>query len=192
MALEANFQVAIPASAQNQLSEQWDTVNNIEAYLASIGLHPPPLPPGDRPIIRPDDYVHIEGEQYGRLMGAVDVWWAYDRGRLAYFRSAHICTKNEMKVIAADMRRDFSLKVSSGSAKKMTQSEQEDNILANPRYRSLMLLCQNLDIAIERAETLCDAGDRFRSGLSRQVTLRGQEIEMGNANQGKRGGPRAW
>jgi hypothetical protein len=162
--------------------EAWDSYTHVFEQLTSWGFIPPGRPSFPIPDIEPERYARLEGDAYPRLMGQVDAWFAYTRSWLAEIANRLICIRNEMDMIGVDLRRYYRTQVESKIIpKKPTESELSDLLKEQPRYRELMKYEQDFSMMQKHVDAILDGLERHAKGLSRQITIRGQEIDVSGA-----------
>jgi len=177
--LEIGSDVGISQTEAQKISSVWDTYDGMNAWLDQMGFSQEQRPPFPMPELTEDDYINIEGDEYGRKMLQVDRWFAYAKDMKAQLSGRLLAVTDEMEIIAVDYRVAINAQYDGLKAKKPSVEEKKDNIRCIPRYRELMLYEQNLTIAARHIDAKIDSLERFSKGLSRQLTFRGQEIDLG-------------
>jgi hypothetical protein len=177
--LQVPGDVGIPQTTASQINSVWDTYDAVVQWLNSMGISHKQRPPFPFPELTEDDYVHIEGDDYSRLMLRVDKWFEYAEDLQAQFKGRLLAVKDEMTIISVDYRQQVRQACAASKTKKPPAEEMKDNIMCIPRYRELMLYEQNLTMSLETINAKLSSLGRFAKGLSRQITLRGQEIDLG-------------
>ena len=177
--LEVPQDVGISQTEAQEINSVWDTYDAMNEWLASLGFTQEQRPPYPFPELTEDDYVNVEGDDYSRLMLRVDKWFAYAKGTRSQLKGRLLAVMDEMDIIAVDYRQQVRQQYAGTKAKKPTVEESKDNIKSIGRYRELMLYEQNLNISIDSIDSKIASLERFSKGLSRQITLRGQEVDMG-------------
>jgi hypothetical protein len=95
--------------------------------------------------------------------------------------------RNEMAMMGVDLRKQVRLEVEAKTRKKPSEAEMKDLLQELPHYRELLRLEQDYYIMQRHLDAQLEGLERHARGLSRQVTLRGQSIELGGAAGGRRG-----
>lgn len=173
-------------SVEQKEHATWDSYDDVAMELSMKGIDPPNRPPFPRPIIEPSQYADLEGANYSILMGQVDRWFEYMRTCQAEIDGRLIAVRNEMDIIGVDLRSMIRREVDAQIRKKVSESEMKDALKEQPRYRELMKYEQDLEIAQKQVGAIVESLERYAKGLSRQITVRGQEIELGGMNTGKK------
>lgn len=187
MTLNANnVNLGLGASQEQSTHETWDSYETVFEYLLKTGFTPTAKPSFSRPVVEPEQYAKLEGDEYSILMGKVDRWFDYTRSMQAELDGRLIAIRNEMDIIGVDMRATVRREVDSRVRKKPSESEMKDLVKENPRYRELMKSEQDLEIAKKQVDAIAESLERYAKGLSRQVTVRGQNIEISGMNTGRK------
>lgn len=188
MTLQVPSVLGLGRSEVDDAHQAWDSYEACCAQLTMWGFTPPARPMFPCPDINPNTYTQLEGAQYSILMGQVDAWFAYTNGMIAMISGRLVAIQNEKKMIGVDLRQNIRRRVAANEMKKPTEAELNDMLLEQPRYRELTKYEQDFDITKKHLDAISEGLERHAKGLSRQVTLRGQEIELTGMNAGKRGG----
>jgi hypothetical protein len=138
------------------------------------------------PEINPHSYTNLEGDQYSILMGQVDAWFSYTGSTLAQVKGRLDAIRNEMTMMGVDLRRAVRTQVDAGTRKKPSEAEMKDFLLELPRYQELLRLEQDYGIMQKHIDAILEGLERHAKGLSRQVTIRGQNIDLGGAVGGRK------
>ena len=173
----------LPDSEQDEISEAWSSIfDDTFQVLAVAGFGPMITPPAvPFPDITPSDYVNLEGDQYTQLMATVDYWFGRAKERLGWVEAELICREGEYKDLVRELKSKMRENAKHTVDKKSElPSETELKELAErqdyPRqlYQQITALKSQKSVLDSRIEAL----ERFAAGLSRRVTLRGQEIDL--------------
>lgn len=186
MTLEVRDNIGIGASQEATAQATWDSYDDVVMWLSLQGIDPAAKPPFPRPVILPEQYANLEGAAYSILMGQVDRWFEYVGSLQAQLKGSLIAIKNERDIIGVDFRAEVRRKVKDKTLEKVGEAELKDQVKEIPRYRELLKNEQDIEIALLQVDSLLESLNRYAKGLSRQVTIRGQEIEVTNMEGGKR------
>lgn len=186
MTLQLPNNLGIGQSQEQAAHATWDSYDDVIMELSLKGIDPAGKPPFPRPIIDPAQYTNLEGVNYSIVMGQVDRWFEYMRTTLAEVEGRLIATRNEMDIIGVDLRADIRRQVDAQLIKKPSEAEMKDRVKEQPRYRELMKQEQDLEIAQKQVASIVESLERYAKGLSRQITIRGQEIELGGMERGRK------
>lgn len=181
--------VGITDEEQDRVTESWtDVFDRALQTLSMAGFDQPTDDPVEPyPDITPDDYVNLEGDNYTRMMAKVDYWFNRAKHRLGWVEAELICRESEFKDVVRGIKN--ALREDTRGLKKAerpTETELKEQAESYPYPRSLAQRITELK-ANQLVLTNCIEGlERFASGLSRQITLREQDIHL--TNQMHRGG----
>ena len=185
MTLQLPATLGLGEQQQQALHSAWDNYDQVHQTLMQLGMFPTCRPPFDRPIPTPEQYANLEGDDFHTLMNQVDRWFDYASGLKAELDGRLIAIENEMDILGVDIRTRMRQEVEAGRHKKLSEAELKDLVKTVPRVRELMKTKQDLDIALLRVKSILDSLERYAKGLSRQVTLREQNIQISGANTGR-------
>lgn len=186
MTLTVPTNIGIGRTQEDSTHATWDSYEDVTMELSLLGVDLANKPPFPRPVIRPEQYANLEGDAYSILMAQIDVWFEYMRAVQAQLEGRLIATRNEMDIIGVDLRADIRRQVESQLIKKPSESEMKDRVKELPRYRVLLKLEQDLEIAQKQVVSIVESLERYAKGLSRQVTLRTMEMELSGMEKGRR------
>lgn len=184
--LQVPSNLGLGRSQEGAAHATWDSYEDVLMELSLRGIEPGGRPPFPRPMIDPAQYSNLEGAEYSTVMGRVDRWFEYMRSTQAEVEGRLIAVRNEMDIIGVDLRTDIRRDVKAKLINKPTESEIKDLVKEQPRYRELMKYEQDLEIAQKQVCAIVESLERHAKGLSRQITIRGQELELGNMENGRR------
>jgi hypothetical protein len=184
--LQIPSNLGLGRSQEDAAHATWDSYDNVIMELSLKGIDPGGKPNFPRPIIDPSQYSDLEGVNYSTVMGQVDRWFEYMRSSQAEIEGRLIAVRNEMDIIGVDLRSDVRRQVEANTMKKPTEAELKDRVKEQPRYRELMRYEQDLEIAQKQVCAIVESLERYAKGLSRQITIRGQDIELGGMENGRR------
>lgn len=171
-----------------EIHNTWATYDQVAGLLEAMGFPSMQVPPGARPVLTEDDYVHIEGDAYARTSFRVQRWLEYVRVRHAEMQGRLLCVQNEMSEMMAEHLKALREYYRQSGVKKPAESELKESVKLLPQYKLLKLSEQNLQTALDRIKVERDTFEAYGQGLSRQLTMRGQEIELsGRGNRSVRG-----
>ena len=187
MTLHVGGNIGLGQQQEAAAHATWDSYDDVFMELSMKGFDPPGRPPFPRPLIHPDQYTRLEGDAYSILMGQVDCWFEYTSCAKAEIEGRLITIRNEMYIIGVDLRATIRNEVALGKRPKPAETVLRDLVKEQPRFRELLKLEQDLEVANKQITAILEALERYAKGLSRQVTLRGQNVEMTNMDQGRRG-----
>lgn len=183
----------IPAGAagisdtqQQNINQYWDNYGSLVASLQQMGFNPLTKPDGDFPHVTPADYANVEGDQYTQIMAMVDVWFVYAKDARSWIEARVIGLKEELKDTERELKR--SMKSQYANVPKKDQPNEttiKEEAQSYWRCREIRKELSQLEGAKGIIEARIDGCERLSAGLSRQVTIRGQNIDLGG-----RTGPR--
>jgi hypothetical protein len=188
MTLQVPSNLGLGQSQETATHTNWDSYEDIARYLSLRGFAPVGQPEFARPVIDPRWYAKLEGENYSILMGQIDRWFEYTRCVQAELEGRLITVQNEMEMIGVDLRAAFRQEVEAGLREKMSEAAMKDLVKENTRHRALLKSEQDLKIAQKQVNAILESLERYAKGLSRQVTVRGQEMTLTQMDAGR--GPR--
>jgi hypothetical protein len=171
-----------PGLSTQQLQEihtRWDTYDDVVATLESMGFPRMEAPPIPRPVLTEGDYINIEGEEYARTSFNVTKWVEYASVRHAEMVGRLVCVDSELSDLTAEHLNELRKFYRASGEKKPSETELKDTVKLLPSYKVLMQAKQNLTAAVKRIEVEIAAYEKYAQGLSRQLTLRGQNIDLG-------------
>jgi hypothetical protein len=181
----------VPDIEQDQISKAWSGIYDDTYQVLTLegfgpNLNEPAVP---FPDITPKDYAYLEGDQYTQLMATVDYWFGRAKDRLGWVEAELICREGEYKDLVRELKhtlREAAKKVAPRKAdlpsetelKEISERQEQPRMLAQ-RIAALKAQKVILDSRIESLE-------RFAAGLSRRITLRGQEVDLTGRAQPRR------
>ncbi len=172
---------------RTEIEKYWDVHDDVYQELVMAGFEPLRKPAGEFPEVSIEDYLNIEGEQYTRTMAWIDIWFAYASDILAWLKGRELGLTEELEDIERELKK-LKRQEYESLPKKSRPSEAELREVAesHPRCREIRRDLVVLRNKIKVVQSRVDALERFAKGLSRQVTIRGQNIELGGAVGGRR------
>jgi len=179
--------LGIPDRQQQTIEDFWDVYDSSYQKLVMMGFDELPKPEGDFPHISIRDYENIEGDQYTRLMALVDLWFVYAKDRHAWCEGHIIGLEEELRDLEREIKRQYR-KQHENVPKKNQPSETEikEEAQSYPRCRQIRRDLAELKNTEAVLKARIDSLERLASGLSRQVTIRGQNIDLGGKMAGRR------
>jgi septation ring formation regulator EzrA len=181
--------VTLSDAEQDRVTETWSEVFDRTYQKLSVeGFDPIDTPPACAyPDITPGHYANIEGEDYTTTMATVDYWFARGKEKLGWIEAELICREGEFKDVVRGIKNSLrdqhkhlkrTDRPSETELKEVAESYQYPREL-HQRITELNALKKVLDNRLEGLE-------RLAAGLSRQVTLRGQGIDIEGRGQPRR------
>src|SRR3990172_8008521 len=149
-----------------EIHSYWDNYDQLLMCMDAMGFPHMSTPPIPRPILTESDYLNIEGEEYASV-------------RLSEMRGRLQCVQNELADLTVEHMNELRRHYKSMQEKKPAEAELKETVKLLPNYKALKVAEQNLEAAIERIEVEVKAFEKYGAGLSRQLTMRGQEIDLG-------------
>jgi hypothetical protein len=162
-----------------EIHSYWDNYDQLLMCMDAMGFPHMSTPPIPRPILTESDYLNIEGEEYARTSFRVSRWLEYAGVRLSEMRGRLKCVQNELADLTVEHMNELRRHYKSMQEKKPAEAELKETVKLLPNYKALKVAEQNLEAAIERIEVEVKAFEKYGAGLSRQLTMRGQEIDLG-------------
>lgn len=176
----------LPQTSDTSLQQYWAVQDTAYQKLVMMGFSPLNRPDGEFPHITVEDYEKIEGAQYTQIMATVDIWFSYANDRYAWLEGQVIALEEELKDAERELRKQYRDHYASMPKKdRPTESEIKDAAMSFPRCREIRRLLAELNTMTAVIKARIAACERLASGLSRQVTLRGQSIELGGRVGGR-------
>ena len=176
----------IPDQQQSSIAQFWNTYPNVCTMLQTMGFNPLSKPDGVFPHITPADYANIEGEQYTQIMALVDVWFVYARDAQAWIEAKVIGLNEEVKDLERENKRAMRAQYANVPKKDQpNETTLKEEAQAYPRCREIRQELVCLDGMMGVIKARLDGCERLSSGLSRQITIRGQNIELGGRTGGR-------
>ena len=159
---------------------RWDSFSNVQEWLAQHGFKQLQEPAILCPEITPDMLLNPDPEAYAELFTCQVAWQNYFDELLAETCAFLLQIENEMEDIESAKRIHFR-KLNEGKAKneRTTDDEVKDLILQDPRHRELRLTQQIFKQHKLFIETKVEQQGRKVRMVSRQVTVRQNELESG-------------
>lgn len=182
-------QVALTDAQQDAVTESWSEVFD-RAYqkLSMEGFDPIETPAAcEYPDITPAHYANIEGEEYSTTMASVDYWFARGKEKLGWIEAELICREGEFRDVVRGLKN--ALRDQNKTLKKTERpSETELKELAEsyPYPREIHQRITELKALKKVLDNRLEGLERLAAGLSRQVTLREQNIALQNERRGGR------
>ena len=143
------------------------------------------------PNIRPEDYVALEGEEYTTMMATVDYWFSRCRSVKGWLDAELICREAEYKDIIRESKakiRESAKLIHARKTDRPSETEIKEKAERQAYPRRLQQRITTLQSELRVVDGVMEGLLAFKSGLSRGVTLRGQEIDLQGAMS--RGAPR--
>lgn len=172
--------VGMEAPAQQAIHNKWTTSPVVEQEVAAAGLPYDETPPCAYPgTLTAEQLTTIDPSEYTQLYSEHLGWYNYLAPIVARIKSHLLEVRNEKK--------EIDVHISTGERKrntvrakgdKLTAGEIEDAVWMDPRYNELVIIEQKLEQQKLEFEARLDCVHRNLQVLSRQVTLKGQELEL--------------
>ncbi len=179
--------VGIPDQQQQSIEQFWDIGSQIEAELQQMGFPPLAKPAVGYPNITPQDYATLEGEHYTHIMSVVDVWFVYAKDQHARLEGAALLLDEELGDLERELKRGIREQWKSAPKKDQpSETALKEEAASYPRCRQIRHHLARINYAKKTTKARIEGLERLASGLSRQVTIRGQEIDLGGHNTGRR------
>jgi len=172
--------VGLSEQATKNIEMQWDSHASVRDWLAQHGIHPLAEPQVMCPEVTPDMLLNPDPRSYAELFANLVQWQNYFDELLAEACACLLPIENEMEDIESAKRIHFR-KMNEGKTKadRVTDDEVQDLILQDPRYRELKLSQQIFKQHKLFVETKVEQQGRKVRMVSRQVTIRQNELEAG-------------
>lgn len=187
------------APEQQSLEDRWTTSTEVEAELAERGLPSLQRPAWDYPgPVTPEQLVTQDGEDYTRLFLHHLGWHNYLYPIVARVRSHLLQVENRKKLLERSIRKtERERNANRPKETRVTQEELKECHLDDGAYQELMLEEQKLRQQRLEYEGYLAVVAKNLDVISRQVTLRGQDIEQerlggGLGTRHKFRAPTAW
>jgi hypothetical protein len=179
--------VGIPDQQQQTIEQYWDVYNEVWNTLQVMGFNQLPKPDGTFPHITPDDYANIEGDQYTTMMALVDVWFVYAKDAHSWIEGRVIGLQEELKDLERELKRAYRHQHAQMDKKdRPTETAIKEEAQSYPRCREIRKELVKLSGLQGTIKARIEGCERLSAGLSRQVTLRGQGIDLGGRVGGRR------
>jgi hypothetical protein len=172
--------VGLPEQTTRNIEMQWDSHDSVREWLAQHGIHPMAEPQVVCPEVTPDMLLNPDPRSYAELFSNLVQWQNYFDELLAEACACLLPIENEMEDIESAKRTHFR-KMNEGKPRneRTTDDEIKDLILQDPRHRELRLAQQTFKQHKLFIETKVEQQGRKVRMVSRQVTIRQNELEAG-------------
>lgn len=181
--------LGIPDQQQSTIHNYWDVQDSAYQELVMMGFDELPKPNGDFPQVTVQDYENIEGDQYTKIMALVDVWFVYAKDRHAWFEGRKMAKQEELKDLEREIRRTRRLELQRMQTPKKdmpSETELKEEAQSYPACRAIRREIAQLEHVEGVLKARIEGLERLAAGLSRQVTVRGQNIDLGGRVGGRR------
>lgn len=178
--------VGIPQNTQENIHGRWTTSPLVEQAVAAAGLPYDETPPHAYPgTLTAEQLTTIDPGEYTALFTEHLAWYNYLVPIVARVKSHLLEVRNEKKDIDVHIRTEERRRNGMRAKQdKLTESEIADSVWSDPRYNDLVLAEQKLDQQKLEYEARLDCISRNLQVISRQVTLKGQELELNRLEGG--------
>jgi hypothetical protein len=168
------------ATTKQEVHAQWRTLEIIEAELAAKGFAPLKQPSFEYPgSVTPEQLTTQNNQDYSTLYAQHLGWYNYTAELVAHVRAYLVQVENEMEDIASRLRIEERKKNKIRTKEdKLSKDDIEDVVLQEPRYRELRLEKQKFQQHRLLTEARLEAMYRNLQVLSRQVTIRSNELDQ--------------
>lgn len=186
-------EVTVSDHEQDSVTEDWrDVFGKAQQSLDISGFTEIESEPAcPFPEVTPAHYANLEGEAYTDIMAAVDYWFGRAHERKGWIEAELLCREAEFKDIVRELKKAIRRNAKTVAAKKSdmpSETEIKEEAESYQYPRELHQRITELSAMKKVVDSRIGSLERFAHGLSRQVTLRGQNIEVGG--QQHRRGPR--
>jgi len=184
--------LGVPDQQQSAIQNYWNVQDSAYQQLVMMGFDELPKPNGDFPHITAQDYENIEGDQYTTTMALVDLWFVYAKDRHAWVEGRKMAKEEELKDLEREIKRTRRLQLQQAQTSKKdmpSETELKEEAQSWPACRALRREIAELDHVEGVLKARIEGLERLAAGLSRQVTVRGQNIDLGGRVGGRRPGP---
>ncbi len=173
--------VGVSESTAKAIESAWSTIQRVDGYLKSVGIHQNEVPDVECPIVTAEALTDPDIKKYTVVFAAQLRWYNYTARLLADIRALILEVKNAMDDIETSKRIEFR-KMNEGApkAEKIDKQEMEDLIAQDPHYRALKLQFQELEQQRIKVDAWSDSLDRNLKTVSRQIENRKTENQGGN------------
>ena len=140
------------------------------------------------PDVRPEHYVQLEGMAYTEIMAAVDYWFGRATEKQSWIKAELLCRESAYKDAIRETKHQLREDAKLRATKKSELPSETELKEAAEREELARTLAQRITFLLAQKEVLdgrIEALNRFAAGLSRQVTLRGQELELQGMSRGR-------
>lgn len=192
--LNISASVGIANSKLQEIVNKFRTLggpNGIEADMKSKG--PAEFSkPGTAPMeITPEMLSTTNPNELTRALAENNAWLNYYSPMMATVEAGLAESENILKLVEAQIRKDMlATNKTMGKGEKFTAEEIDNEVLTNPTYQECLLEVQKMKQYRFQIEGYINIANRNVRTVSRQVTLRGQELEGSDreANVSRAGG----
>lgn len=173
--------MGVGRSQEQQIHQTWSTFDEMELLLVrSYGVHPPEQPKSEIPRITARILTDADNREFSQIFANFGEWYGFITALYGRVQALLVEVNNEMSDLEVQNRQAIlqAWKKAGGNKKdKPTIVEMSDYNAMQPRVRELKFLFQKWEqqrlMLAPRKEQLY----RDMKILSRQVEIRGQEIE---------------
>ena len=184
--------MGVGQSQEQVIHNTWSTFDKVELHLTRMGIEPLEKPACELPHITAHLLTDANNREFSQIYANFGEWFGFVASLYGRIQAKLVEIDNEMTDIVVHNRKEMlqAWKATGGSKKeKPTIQEMSDYNDLHQRYRQLKLERQEYEqerlILLPRREQL----KNDKEIISRQVTIRGQEIErhrLGGSMAGRR------
>ncbi len=176
--------LGVPASEQKSIHEQWNTLDEVEAEIASKGLVAVDRPSFDYPgPVTPAQLTTTLNKDYSELYAYHLGWYNFVSITLARVKAMLLQLDNEMTDIETRIRKELKEKNRRiAKEERFNEKDITDATNQDQRYRELTLQKQRFDQKKIEYDAYLDCMDRNLRVISRQVEIRRIEMEAGGTS----------
>ena len=163
-------------------------LGEVARMLEEMGFGPLPKPEVPYPRLTVEEFVQLEGEQYAATMMAVNLWGTYANDMHARYEGILLLRKGQLS--EEERAAKLQLKASYRNLPKKEQPNEttiKEEVQHMPNCRELRRQIAAMEGLIKVLAAKVTEMDKLGGVTSRQITLRGQEVEMTGRSHGRYG-----
>lgn len=164
------------ASFVSSQEQKWETYGEVDRSLEELGVSLPTKPSFDQPILEGTFLTTVSNADLAILGTEFLSWFSYLSELLSRVEAQLLEVENAEETIIASLRYNKRQGETQG-AKRMTAEDMKDYILLCPDYQEIALKKQRLAQRKKLLQVRVDVLDKSLKMISRQITLRGIDVE---------------
>jgi hypothetical protein len=164
-------------AAEDQLLGIWETVDAVIVETMKEGFVVESRPNYTPPVLHPQWMENLTPDRYWMLVAQFSAWKSYAHNLINTLECGIVECDNEMKILAASIRRHVRQQAEAGAFKKPSEDAIKDIVITHPRMVDLE---QKKQVIVQKkllVEPHFERYSRDSRALSRFLEARRQELE---------------
>lgn len=183
--------VGISSKDLEEIATKFNTLEEVEAEIASKGLTPRERPAFELPDITPELLTTPDAQQYSVFYAQHLAWRNYIMPQLASASSLLSQAKTQLKLVEQKMRADLQRTNNMLEKKdRLSAAEIETEIETDPTRIEILLVVQKAQQSKATLDAYFEIADKNLAVISRQVEIRKLDIEKNLRGENFGYGPR--